>query len=184
MQIERNLPSYIYTPQLAMPDRQSVLTEPGRVGGLVGPGVIVDISPEARAYARGEGVLAKIAESGEKKGLGAIKPPEECQTCKNRKYVDSSDDPSVSYQSPTHIGPGQAASSVISHEHEHVSHEQARAEKEDRKVVSQTVSLSMSACPECGRMYVSGGVTHTVTVKEKSPVTENTADESTGENFI
>jgi len=168
MQIERNLPSYFYTPQLTMPERQSVLTEPERVGGLVGPGVIVDISPEARAYARSMDELAKIAEAGDKNGLGAIKPPEECQTCKNRKYVDSSDDPSVSFQSPAHISPGQAASSVMSHEQEHVSHEQARAEKEDRKVVSQTVSLSMSACPECGRLYVSGGVTRTITVKEKS----------------
>jgi hypothetical protein len=168
MQIDRNLPPYFYTPQLTMPERQSVLTEPERVGGLVGPGVIVDISPEAWAYARGKGALAKIEELGDNNGPGAIQQPEECQTCKNRKYVDSSDDPSVSFQSPAHISPGQAASRVISHEQEHVSHEQARAQKEDRKVVSQTVSLSMSACPECGRMYVSGGVTRTITVKEKS----------------
>jgi hypothetical protein len=175
MQIDRNLPSYFYTPQLTMPERQSVLTEPERVGGLVGPGVIVDISPEAwAANARGKSLVDKIAESVDKKGPGAIQQPEECQTCKNRKYVDSSDDPAVSFLSPAHISPGQAASSVISHEHEHVSHEQARAQKEDRKVVSQTVSLSMSACPECGRMYVSGGVTRTITVKEKS------ADESQG----
>jgi len=174
MQIERNLPSYFYTPQLAMPERQSVLTEPDRVGGLVWPGVVVDISPEAWEYARGKAEMEKIAEAVDKKGPGAIKPPEECQTCKNRKYVDSSDDPSVSFQSPAHIGPGQAASGVMAHEQEHVSHEQARAEKEGRKVVSQTVSLSVSACPECGRMYVSGGVTRTITVKEKS------ADESNG----
>jgi hypothetical protein len=172
MQIERNLPPYFYTPQLTMPERQSVLTEPERVGSLVGPGVIVDISPEAWAYARSKGTSEKIEEIGDSKGLGKIQPPEECQTCKNRKYVDGSDDPSVSFQSPAHISPGQAASRVMSHEHEHVSHEQARAEKEDRKVVSQTVSLSMSACPECGRMYVSGGVTRTITVKE------NSADES------
>jgi len=171
MRIERDLPSF-YTPQLTMPERQSVLTEPGRVGGLVGPGVIVDISPEAWAYARDKGALAKIEESEDIKGAGAVEPPQECQTCKNRKYVDVSDDPSVSFQSPAHISPGQAASSVMSHEQEHVSHEQARADKEGRKVVSQTVSLSMSACPECGRMYVSGGVTHTITVKE------NSADES------
>jgi hypothetical protein len=172
MRIEHNLPSYLYTPQLAMPERQSMLTEPERVGGLVGPGVIVDISPEAWAYARDKGALAEIAESGDMKGPSAVEPPQECQTCKNRKYVDVSDDPSVSFQSPAHIGPGQAASSVMSHEHEHVSHEQARADKEGRKVVSQTVSISMSVCPECGRTYVSGGVTHIITKKE------NSADES------
>jgi hypothetical protein len=175
MQIDRNLPPYIYTPQLAKPEQQPVLTEPDRVGGLVFPGVIVDISPEAWEYARGQSELEKIAESAEQKGgLGGIKPPEECQTCKNRKYVDSSNDPSVSFQAPAHIGPGQAASGVMAHEQEHVTHEQARAEKEGRKVVSQTVSLSVSACPECGRMYVSGGVTRTITVKEKS------TDESQG----
>jgi ribosomal protein L32 len=174
MRIERDFPFYFYTSQLAMPERQSVLTEPGRVGGLVGPGVIVDISPEAWAYARDKGAMAKIAESGDKKAVGAVEPPQECQTCKNREYVDVSDDPSVSFQSPTHIGPGQAASSVMSHEYEHVSHEQARAQKDGRKVVSQTVSLSMSVCPECGRMYVSGGVTHTITKKE------NSVDESQG----
>ncbi len=174
MQIDRNLPPYFYTPQLAKPEQQSVLTEPDRVGGLVFPGVIVDISPEAREYAREKSGLEKIAETADKKGPGGIKPPEECQTCKNRKYVDRSNDPSVSFQAPAHIGPGQAASGVMAHEQEHVTHEQARAEKEGRKVVSQTVSLSVSACPECGRMYVSGGVTRTITVKEKSP------DESQG----
>jgi hypothetical protein len=174
MRIERDLPSYFYTPQLAMPERHSVLTEPERVGGVVGHGVIVDISPEAWAYAHDKGALAKIAESGDMKGPSAVEPPQECQTCKSRKYVDVSDDPSVSFQSPAHIGPGQAAASVMSHEHEHVSHEQARAEKDDRKIVSQTVSLSMSTCPECGRMYVSGGVTHTISVKE------NSTDESQG----
>jgi len=174
MQIERNLPSYFYTPQVPMPERHSVLTEPERVGGIVGPGVIVNISPEAWAYVRDKGASAKIAEAVDKMGSGAIQPPEECQTCKSRKYVDRSDDPSVSFQSPAHISPGQAASSVMSHEYEHVSHEQARAQKDDRKVVSQTVSLSMSVCPECGRTYVSGGVTHTITVKE------NSVDESQG----
>jgi len=176
MQIERNLPPYFYTPQLTMPERQSVLTEPNRVGGLVYPGVIVDISPEAWAYARNNSELAKISEAGDIKGPGKIQPPEECQTCKNRKYVDGSDDPSVSFQAPAHIAPGQAASRVMSHEQEHVSHEQARAEKEDRKVVSQTVSLSMSACPECGRLYVSGGVTRTITVKDKSAENENSVE--------
>ena len=54
----------------------------------------------------------------------------------------------------------------MSHEREHVVNEQARAEKEGRKVVSQTVTLTMATCPECGRMYVSGGTTRTVTVDD------------------
>ena len=32
--------------------------------------------------------------------------PEECQTCKNRKYADGSDE-NVSYKSAAHIAPGQ-----------------------------------------------------------------------------
>ena len=49
------------------------------------------------------------------------------------------------------------------HELEHVAHEQAKAQREDRKVVSQTVALHTDICPECGRVYVSGGTTRTVT---------------------
>lgn len=87
----------------------------------------------------------------------------ECQTCKNRKYQDGSDDPSVSFQTPTEIDPKAAASIVRSHEQEHVSHEQAKADREGRKVVSQTVTLHTAICPECGRVYISGGTTRTVT---------------------
>ena len=65
----------------------------------------------------------------------------ECQTCKERKYQDGSDDSSVSYQSPTHIDADYAPAAVRGHELEHVAHEQAKAQKEDRKVVSQTVTL-------------------------------------------
>ena len=134
-----------------------------------GPGVIVEISAEGRAAA------AKLekADSGETKGVGGIEAPQGCQTCKNRKYVDESNDPSVSYQAPTHISPGQSASAVMAHEREHVTNEQARADREDRKVVSQTVSVSTSICPECGRVYVSGGVTRTVTKGDNSGNSEN-----------
>jgi len=164
MRIEQTLPPYLYTPQIAMPERQAELTDPGRVGGLIGPGVIVDISPQAQAaYARG-----KAESGGDAQGIGAIQAPKECQTCKNRKYVDQSDDPSVSFQAPTRLSPGQAASSVMSHEQEHVSHEQARADREGRRIVSQTVTLTTAVCPECGRVYISGGVTRTVSVKDNS----------------
>jgi hypothetical protein len=137
--------------------------------GIYGPGVVVEISAEGRAAA------AKLnnLQAGESQGIGAIEGPHECQTCKNRKYVDESNDPSVSYQAPTHISPGQSASAVMAHEREHVTNEQARADREDRKVVSQTVSVSTSICPECGRVYVSGGVTRTVTKGDNSGNSEN-----------
>ena len=128
-----------------------------------GAGVVVEISAEGRAAA----AKFSAAQDGVK-GVGGIEGPKECQTCKNRKYVDDSSDPSVSYQSPTHISPGQSAGAVMAHEREHVTNEQARADREDRKVISQTVSVTTSVCPECGKVYVSGGVTRTVTKSDNS----------------
>lgn len=87
----------------------------------------------------------------------------ECQTCKNRKYQDESNDPGVSFKTPTRVSPEAAAAAVAAHENEHVSHEQARARQEGRKIVFQSVQIYTSVCPECGRVYVSGGKTTTVT---------------------
>ena len=68
-----------------------------------------------------------------------------------------------SFQTPTRVDPDQAASAVRGHEMEHVYREQAKAERENRKVVSQTVTMHTEICPECGKSYVSGGTTRTVT---------------------
>jgi hypothetical protein len=144
------------------------------------PSVIVDISPQGweayKRYSAGENpveqvnqkngiqnILKMITGTPETKSVPEIK---ECQTCKNRKYQDRSNDPSVSFQAPTHISPGQSGLAVASHEGEHVAHEQVNAERESRKVISQTVTLSTSICPECGCIYISGGVTRTITKGE------------------
>ncbi|MCX7709570.1 MAG: hypothetical protein N2484_06935 [Clostridia bacterium] len=87
----------------------------------------------------------------------------ECETCKSRKYQDGSDDPGVSFKAPGHIDPSVSGAVVMSHEQEHVRNEQSKAASENRKVVSQSVKLETSVCPECGRAYVSGGQTTTVT---------------------
>ncbi|HWR39077.1 MAG TPA: hypothetical protein VN611_06225 [Patescibacteria group bacterium] len=99
----------------------------------------------------------------------------ECQTCKNRQYQDGSNDPGVSFKAPGHIAPESAAAVVSSHEQEHVTNEQAKAQTENRRVVSQSVRLFTSVCPECGRVYVSGGETTTTTAadKEKNNQTQN-----------
>lgn len=102
----------------------------------------------------------------------------ECKTCAERKYQDGSDDPGVSFKTPGHIAPEESAAKVRSHEYEHVTREQTKALREDRKVVSQTVTLHTSICPECGKAYVSGGVTNTVTkgankANEEAKPTEN-----------
>ena len=105
----------------------------------------------------------------EDQGLQEAKSPQqvmeeaECQTCKERKYQDQSDDPGVSYQTPTNIAPEQAAAAVRGHEQEHVVREQASAQREGREVVSQSVTLHTAICPECGKVYVSGGTTRTAT---------------------
>ncbi len=99
----------------------------------------------------------------------------ECQTCKNRKYQDGSDDPGVSFKTAAHIDPGNASAAVMSHEQEHVKNESAKAVAEKKDVVSQSVSLESSICPECGRVYISGGKTLTVTRSknnEKNSVAE------------
>lgn len=94
----------------------------------------------------------------------------ECQTCKNRKYQDGSDDPGVSFKTATNVAPEQAAAAVRGHEQEHVVREQAKARREDRHVVSQSVSIQTAICPECGDVYVSGGTTRTTT--KANPVEE------------
>lgn len=87
----------------------------------------------------------------------------ECQTCKQRKYQDGSNDPGVSFKTPTNVAPEQAAAAVRGHEQEHVVREQAEAQREDREVVSQSVTYHTAICPECGKVYVSGGTTRTST---------------------
>ena len=110
------------------------------------------------------------AEGKENKSPQEVMEDAECQTCKNRKYQDGSDDPGVSFKTATNIAPEQAASAVRGHEQEHVVREQAKAQREDRKVVSQSVTIHTAICPECGDTYVSGGTTRTTT--RANPVEE------------
>lgn len=93
----------------------------------------------------------------------------ECQTCKKRKYQDGSDDPGVSFKTPTNVDPRMAQAAVRGHENEHVVRERAKALQEDRKVISQSVSYRSAICPECGKVYIAGGTTRTVTVNQPKP---------------
>ena len=181
MVIDTALPSF-YPVQTAVPANTGIYggeSAADKAGGgeplkIYYPGVIVDISPEAKdAYNRANPAGTAGKTDNGSSPAEALKA-HECQTCKNRKYQDDSNDSSVSFQAPTHLSPGQAATAVAAHEGEHVAHEQARAEREDRQVVSQTVTLHTSICPECGRIYISGGVTRTVTADkpDNSPETQ------------
>lgn len=93
----------------------------------------------------------------------------ECQTCKERTYQDGSNDPGVSFKAPGHISPESSGAVVMSHEQEHVGNEQAKASKEGSRVVSQSVRIFSSVCPECGKVYVSGGETRTTTATDPKP---------------
>ncbi len=92
---------------------------------------------------------------------------QECETCKNRRYQDVSDDPGVSFKSPTKVNPATAASAVMSHEREHYSRENSKASQEGKDVVSSSIRLFTAVCPECGKTYVSGGETRTVTMTKE-----------------
>ena len=52
---------------------------------------------------------------------------------------------------------------------------EAKATREDRKVVSQSVTYHTAICPECGKSYVSGGTTRTAT--KANPVEEPQQDQ-------
>ena len=91
---------------------------------------------------------------------GAKSSPAECETCKNRKYQDGSDE-MVSFKSPSHISPNAAAAAVMGHEQELVWFAYKKAALKNGKVLQASVSIKTSVCPECGRSYVSGGETRT-----------------------
>ena len=83
--------------------------------------------------------------------------------------MDISNDPNVSFKTPTHLSPGGATYAVAAHEFEHVIHEQSNARQKGRKVLYQSVQIRTAICPECCRVYVAGGKTTTVTAKKAPP---------------
>ena len=164
MRIDNALPVYYPSfPQITAavhnpaPAQTVNTSRPGTV-----PGIVVDISPEGWAAYAASRAVAEASASGGAMGIDDHR----CQTCDSRRYQDSSDDPSVSFQTPTHISPEQSAAMVLAHENEHIANDQAKAEQEGRKVISQTVTLQSSICPECNRVYISGGSARTVTAED------------------
>ena len=109
--------------------------------------------------AKGSGTIVNPGEST-KVMAGTPSSPAACQTCKQRKYQDGSDE-NVSFKSPTHISPNSAGAAVRAHEGEHVSNAYSKAAKDGGKVMQASVAIHTAVCPECGRTYVSGGTTTT-----------------------
>lgn len=110
-------------------------------------------SPDTSAIIRNPGESTQ-------KTAGRRSSPAECETCKNRKYQDGSDE-MVSFKSAAHISPQASAARVRAHEQEHVSNAYKKAAQNNGKVISANVSMRTAVCPECGRSYVAGGETNT-----------------------
>ena len=97
----------------------------------------------------------------------------ECQTCKNRKYVDGSDE-DVSFKTAAKINPRAVETRVRAHEQEHVANAYDKAEQKGGRVLQASVTLKYAICPECGRSYCAGGLTSTkIAYKEDTPYGNN-----------
>ncbi len=105
-----------------------------------------------------EGEEDTADQTGKKPGKKSS--PAECETCKHRKYQDGSNE-MVSFKAAGHIDPSNAAMVVMGHEQEHVSNAYRKAELGGGEVERASVRLKTDICPECGRTYISGGVTTT-----------------------
>lgn len=116
----------------------------------------------------------KSANPDDVKKAGRRSAPSECETCANRKYQDGSDE-NVSFKSASHISPESAGARVRAHEGEHVANAYKKAAQKNGKVLNASVTIHTSICPECGRTYVSGGVTNTKIkyTNEDNPYTKN-----------
>ncbi|MCM1536809.1 MAG: hypothetical protein NC254_00225 [bacterium] len=120
-----------------------------RIGGIGGA---YDVS-SVGSYLKNPGE-STIKQAGRKSS------PAECETCKERKYQDGSDE-MVSFKSASHISPEASAARVRAHEQEHVSNAYKKAAQKNGEVLQASVSLKTAICPECGRSYVAGGETTT-----------------------
>lgn len=113
---------------------------------------------------------------------GKTSSPAQCQTCKNRKYQDGSDESNVSFKSAQHVSPEAAGSRVRAHEGEHVANAYKKAQQGGGKVLQASVAIHTAVCPECGRTYVSGGTT-TTKIKygnEDNPYVKNMKNRDSG----
>ena len=112
---------------------------------------------------------------------GRKSSPDQCKTCRERKYQDGSDE-MVSFKAAAHVSPEAAGGAVRAHEGEHVANAYKKAAVNGGKVLQASVAIHTAVCPECGRTYVSGGTT-TTKIKygdEKNPYTKNLKNSDNG----
>lgn len=124
-------------------------------------GAVAQAQPLAAGLPGTEKTAAQPMDNEHRVKGGYRSSPADCETCRERKYQDGSDEPDVSFKSPGHISPQASASVVMAHEQQHVSNAYEKAAEKDGRVISSSVSLRTAVCPECGTVYVSGGTTST-----------------------
>lgn len=121
--------------------------------------------------ATGLGQPQRVPQSSQKGQNGGVRndgaDKYRCKTCEERTYQDGSNDPGVSMKTPTRVSPQNAAAAVMSHEREHVTRNAFKAQAEGREVLSSSVTIHTAVCSECGKTYVSGGTTRTVTAAKQ-----------------
>lgn len=133
--------------------------------------------PLSSGMVMGEGADVQMNDDGDTyTKVNKNDPNYECQTCKNRKYQDGSDE-MVSFKSPAHVSPQAAGSAVRAHEQEHVANAYDEANRENGEVIQASVQIHTAICPECGRSYVAGGETNTQIkyTNEKNPYQKDLA---------
>ena len=118
----------------------------GNYGYGYSAGAVSSAQPEEK------GVVLNPGKSDVEKP-GRKSSPAECETCKNRKYQDGSNE-MVSFKSASHISPQASSSRVRAHAYN-------KAAQNNGKVLCATVSLRTAVCPECGTVYTAGGTTTT-----------------------
>ena len=143
------------------------------LGGLNSGQIFVPPASATGIVPGSVGNTGKLNEPESANKVGRKPGVEPCQTCEGRKYQDVSNDPGVSFKSPTHVSPEASGAAVAAHEGEHVRREQASAQTKNQKVVAQYVQYSTGVCPECGKTYVAGGRTTTMTKGESKPSPQN-----------
>lgn len=131
------------------------------VSGITGAGYVKPVQP-VRIVGEVAGVKpTSFRTTGVSPNEKTDKTSGECQTCKERKYVDGSNEENVSFKTPGHIDPSSSAAVVSAHESEHVRNAVNEGNKEGNRLISASVSLQIGVCPECHKTYVSGGTTKT-----------------------
>jgi hypothetical protein len=86
----------------------------------------------------------------------AEQPTTSCGTCVSRTYQDQSSDIGVSFSGGASVAPEAAASLVFAHEREHAAIAHQEAQRTGGHA-DTAIRVHTSICPDCKKVYVSGG---------------------------